>query len=389
MELAGLAAESTVRGNVVLGAGTGIAVSGADGLRIDANTISGAAQGIAVRAGADLAPNRDVSVVRNQILDFGDAAVAGSAALAVAADALGTDLVVVANRFAGAVPVGVPAILAAEQSEGAHVVAANNWWGCSGGANAPGCAATAGPGIVTAPWLVLSAAAIPPDTPAPGSVRLSADIQRNSAGQDVAEVALLGPLPFAFEKVEGPGTLGATDSAGGGAAQSAIGSALPGHTVVRALLDSAAAGVALEFTSSAAPTPVAPAAVDLPPWLRKVRFAPKDFVRKRATIFQFELSEAATVQLVLQRMTKGHVRAGRCVKPRKKAPGLRCTRQLPAGVLTMQGVPGPNRRTFGARIGPRRLPTGRYRVTVTATDATGQVSPTKRASFIVRPRESR
>lgn len=384
MDLAGLAAASSVRGNVVLGTGTGIAVSGADGLRIDANTISGTAEGITVDGAPDLPASRDVSIIRNQLLDFGDAAELEGAGVAIAAGVLGTDLVVVANRFEARVPAVVPAIVAGPQGDGSRVLAANNWWGCTGGANAQGCAVTAGPGIVTTPWLVLSAAAIPSDTPAPGSLRLSADIQRNSAGQDVAEVALLGPLPFAFEKVVGPGALGATESLGGGAAQSAIESAVPGHAVVRALLDAASADIALEFTATP-PAPVVPAIVDLAPWLRKVRFAPKTFARPRGTTFHFELSEAATVRLVLVRMAKGRLAAGRCIKPAGNAREVKCTRQLPAGALTVQGAAGANQRPFAARIGKRRLVPGRYRVTVTATDAAGNVSPAKLASFIALP----
>ena len=376
MELAGLAGGSTVRGNTMTGIEEGITISGADGLSIDANTFTGTPQAITVEAGAGPPANRGLSIIRNQLI--------GSGGLAVGRDALASDLPVVANRFAGVTPAAAPAILADEQSAGSRVLAANNWWGCSEGADAPGCAVTAGPGIVTAPWLVLSAAAIPSGAPAPASMRLSADIQRNSAGQDVAEVALLGPLPFAFEKVEGAGALAATSSLGGGAAQSALESMVPGRAVVRALLDSAAAGVALEFTTVAPPAPAAPAFVDSPPWLRKVRFAPKTFARSGGTWFGFELSEPASVRVALERMTKGRLSGARCLKPRGGAREVKCIRQLPAGVVVVPGTAGANLRRFAARVGKRRLGPGRYRATVTATDAAGKVSPVKRASFIVR-----
>ncbi len=100
MDLAGLAVESSVRGNTIWGTQEGIAVSGADGLRIDSNRFSATVTGISFGATAELPASRDVSIIRNHLLGFGDAAVADSAAIAIARGVLGDDLVVVANRFA-------------------------------------------------------------------------------------------------------------------------------------------------------------------------------------------------------------------------------------------------------------------------------------------------
>ena len=383
MDLGGLAAGSNVRGNVVRGTQTGIAVSGADGLRIDRNAISGTAVGITVGQGAGLSANRDVSVVRNQLLDFGDPGLSGGAGLAVADGALATDMVVAANRFVEPAAEAVPAVLAGPQGDGNRVLAANNWWGCNGGAGAEGCTTASGPDVAIAPWLVLSAAAIPSDTPVPGGVRLSADVQRNSAGQDVAEVALLDPLPFEFERVSGPGTLGATASSGGGAAQSAIDSSLPGHTVVRAVLDEATAEVPLEFTAVPPPA-AAPVFVDTAPWLRRVRFGPKVFRRGRPSLY-FELSEPAVVRVALERMTKGRMSGGRCLKSLRRPREVKCIRQLALGATFMEGAPGANRIPLALRLGGRRLGPGRYRATVTATDAAGNRSPVKLASFTFLP----
>src|SRR5699024_4889207 len=73
----------------------------------------------------------------------------------------GSTVTATGTRFGPALDYGL-------SNEGATVTAANDWWGCNGGANASGCARTYDPGRATVvePHLVLSGAADPSSVPA-------------------------------------------------------------------------------------------------------------------------------------------------------------------------------------------------------------------------------
>jgi streptogramin lyase len=81
---------------------------------------------------------------------------------------------------------------------------------------------------------------------------------------------------------------------------------------------------------------------------------------------RYTLSEAARVRIAIERLRRGTPRGARAVR-----------------TITSSGVQGRNRVRFRARAGRRALAPGRYRVTATATDATGNVSRPRRASFRV------
>jgi hypothetical protein len=118
------------------------------------------------------------------------------------------------------------------------------------------------------------------------------------------------------------------------------------------------------------------------------RRAPIVLSARRRAIISFNLSEAAAVRMTFSRATRGRRVAGQCVKntpARRRRP--RCTRYARVrGAVNFAGKAGLNRVRFEGRITRRRrLRPGRHRVTVQATDAAGNVSQQRHASFrIVR-----
>jgi hypothetical protein len=96
-------------------------------------------------------------------------------------------------------------------------------------------------------------------------------------------------------------------------------------------------------------------------------------------VIRFRLSEKASVRLLVQRTIAGRrkvVRRGRtrcvAVAPGARVPRrARCVRHPGRGRLLRAGTAGANRIVFSGRIGASGLPTGAYRLVVTATDATG------------------
>jgi hypothetical protein len=107
----------------------------------------------------------------------------------------------------------------------------------------------------------------------------------------------------------------------------------------------------------------------------------------RGATLRFTLSEAATVQLAIQRPAAGRRSNGTCRKPTKKLRrAKRCTRWVTKRTLTRKGQPaGPRSLPFSGRIGRKALSPGRYRVRISAKDAAGNASKAGTASFrIVR-----
>jgi hypothetical protein len=107
----------------------------------------------------------------------------------------------------------------------------------------------------------------------------------------------------------------------------------------------------------------------------------------RGTTFRFTLNEPAKVTLVFRRLVSGRKAGRRCVAvtPRNKSR-RKCTRKLAAGRLSHSYQAGSHKLRFQGRLSRhRKLKLGRYTVTLTATNASGQRSAAKRMSFrIVR-----
>jgi DNA-binding beta-propeller fold protein YncE len=91
---------------------------------------------------------------------------------------------------------------------------------------------------------------------------------------------------------------------------------------------------------------------------------------RRGTRLQFRLSETTSVRIRLQRLVRRR--------------GSRRSRPIAAGVVTRaRVVRGRRSLAFTGRVRGRALRSGRYRATLTARDAAGNVSRARRASFVV------
>jgi streptogramin lyase len=124
-----------------------------------------------------------------------------------------------------------------------------------------------------------------------------------------------------------------------------------------------------------------------PPSLTHVVAPTKLRVGRRGTL-GLTLSEAATVSVRWERKLPGRRSArGRCVRPRRAPHDRRCTRHRRIGTQTRAGLSGANRLRIGGKIGRRTIPAGRYRLTIVARDAAGNVStPPVRRTLTVTSR---
>jgi hypothetical protein len=115
---------------------------------------------------------------------------------------------------------------------------------------------------------------------------------------------------------------------------------------------------------------------------------PARFTVKKGTTFSYGLSEAARVRFTVARRASGRRVRGKCVKPaRSNRRKGRCARFPVAGRFAADAIDGANTKRFAGRIGGRPLKPGRYRATLVATDAAGNVSAPARVSFrVVRGR---
>jgi hypothetical protein len=111
------------------------------------------------------------------------------------------------------------------------------------------------------------------------------------------------------------------------------------------------------------------------------------FTATVGTTASFALSEAGTVRFTVQRKTKGRRVAGGC-KRQTQANRARkpCTRWVAVkGSFSIPAEQGETGFTFRGRIGVKKLKPGSYRLNGRATDAAGNKSATRRATFrIVR-----
>jgi PKD domain-containing protein len=105
----------------------------------------------------------------------------------------------------------------------------------------------------------------------------------------------------------------------------------------------------------------------------------------KGTTIRFRLSEAAKVSFAIARQTQG-IKVGKsCVAPsRKHKHGKACTRYAKVGSLTRRSERvGADSLAFTGRLGHKALRTGHYRLTLTATDSSGNVSKAKTTSFTI------
>jgi PKD repeat protein len=110
--------------------------------------------------------------------------------------------------------------------------------------------------------------------------------------------------------------------------------------------------------------------------------------RRRGTTLRYTLDEPATVRFTVERRTTGRRVGRRCVRQTaRNRKRRRCTRFAAVrGSFTHVGTVGANRLRFSGRLRNRPLSRGSYRLVARATDAAGNRSTVKRASFrIVGP----
>ena len=97
--------------------------------------------------------------------------------------------------------------------------------------------------------------------------------------------------------------------------------------------------------------------------------------KKQGTTFMLNLSETASLKIVVARKTKGRKVKGKC-KPRtrKNRKAKKCTYQKAEHTITRAATPGANAFTFDGKAGKKKLARGSYRATIIVTDAAGNVS---------------
>jgi hypothetical protein len=107
--------------------------------------------------------------------------------------------------------------------------------------------------------------------------------------------------------------------------------------------------------------------------------------RPVGTTFSFTLSEDARYALAFARQAAGRRVKGRCVAATTRSRKARsCTRSVSVATLSFAGHQGANAVRFQGRVSrTRKLSTGRYTVTLTATDAGGRRSRPQALSFSV------
>ena len=200
-------------------------------------------------------------------------------------------------------------------------------------------------------------------------------------------------------KAESPTQVTATSPAGSGTVDVTV--TTPGGTSTASLGDQfsyivpAPTVTSIEPTQSpggqwglaALPVPtVANAAQSHSTWSEGNRLA--TFSRKKppvGTTFSFILNEQARVSFAFTQQVGGRKAKGKCVAQTKKnrhKPS--CKRTVTRGTLSFTGHVGTNKVSFQGRISAsKKLPLGRYKLVIIATNAAGQRSSPKSLSFTI------
>jgi hypothetical protein len=150
-------------------------------------------------------------------------------------------------------------------------------------------------------------------------------------------------------------------------------------------------GIVPDAAGRTAPDTTAPvlSAVSLSPARFRVGRASTALSARRAgagAVLRFTSSEDGQLSVAIERALPGMVGPKRVCQPRRgRAGGRRCTLHRSAGALSRELHAGPGRIRFSGRVGAKRLVPGRYRMTLTATDAAGNASAPARVQFTVLP----
>lgn len=105
----------------------------------------------------------------------------------------------------------------------------------------------------------------------------------------------------------------------------------------------------------------------------------------------FDLSEAASVQFRVERVSKGVKVKSKCLAPKKGRRGKSCSRYtLLPGAIDRAGAAGVNSFAWNGKIGSKKLAPGKYRLTAIAKDAAGNTSsPQTFTVTIKKPKKKR
>lgn len=120
-----------------------------------------------------------------------------------------------------------------------------------------------------------------------------------------------------------------------------------------------------------------------PSFAQGPRLSPSKFKAAKGSLLTYSLSEPATVAFTVERAAPGRKVKGRCVAPsRRNSKAKKCVRFVKVkGTFSHDGAAGAN----SLRFVSKKLKPGSYRLVAIATDAAGNRSAPKRASFkIVR-----
>jgi len=130
--------------------------------------------------------------------------------------------------------------------------------------------------------------------------------------------------------------------------------------------------------------PRPPARDTAKPRLTKTSLSATRVRRGAGTTLRFTSSEPATVRVVVERRHDGRRRGRTCLVGRR-APrhGTRCIVWKRVRSIDVRARRGANRAAVLTKRQSRRSPIGRYRITLNATDASGNRSKTIRATFVI------
>ena len=133
-------------------------------------------------------------------------------------------------------------------------------------------------------------------------------------------------------------------------------------------------------------TPI-PAPDTTAPVLSGLSLSSKSFTTKKGTRVRFTLSEAASVLLEVESISKGRKSGSKCVKEtRKLRKAKKCNRYTGRGSFKATGKAGANDISFKGTIGGKRLATAEYRLKVRATDTAGNRSKQLTKTFRIKRR---